>query len=71
LDEPAAERMLQYFRALANGVPDDAPDDDPEWEAVLAFLFNHGQSIDWVMLGNPGGMICAMAERSARAEKIA
>jgi hypothetical protein len=71
LDEPAAERMLQYFCRQADG--DGAPEDDqdPEWEAALAFFFDHGQSLDWIMLGNPGGMITGAAACSARAEKIA
>jgi hypothetical protein len=69
LDEPAAERMLQYFRRQADGAPED--DQDPEWEAAIAFFFDHGQSLDWILVGNPGSMICGAAARSARAKEIA
>jgi hypothetical protein len=66
LDEVAAERMLQYFRRLADGAPED--DQDPEWEAAVAFVGDHGQSLDWILLGDPSGLICLGAAHSARAE---
>jgi hypothetical protein len=69
LDEPAAERMLQYFRRQADGAPED--DQDPEWEAAIAFFLDHGQCLDWIFFGDPGGMITGAVARSARAEEIA
>jgi hypothetical protein len=66
LDEEAAERMLQYFRHRAAG----APDDDQEFQAVVAFSGTHGQSLDWIVMGNPGGMICGAAARSAQAAAL-
>jgi hypothetical protein len=44
-----------------------APEDDQEWEAACAFFYDHGQSLDWIVMGDPGGMICRGAARSARA----
>jgi hypothetical protein len=47
------------------------PSGKTQWEAALAFFFDHGQSLDWILVGNPGGMICGAAARSARAKEIA
>jgi hypothetical protein len=62
LDEEAAARMLRYFRRKAAG----APDNDEEWQAVVAFCGEHGQSLDWIVQGDPAGMICSAAARSRR-----
>ena len=62
LDEEAAARMLRYFRRKAAG----APDNDEEWQAVVAFCGEHGQSLDWIVRGDPAGMICSAAARSRR-----
>jgi hypothetical protein len=62
LDEEAAERMLQYFRHCAAGVSVHGR----EWMAVVTFCGEHGQSLDWIVMGNPGGMICGGAAHSAR-----
>jgi predicted GNAT family acetyltransferase len=43
LDEVAAERALQYFRRQADGAPED--DQDPEWEAAVAFVGDHGSRL--------------------------
>jgi hypothetical protein len=66
LDEAAAARTLAYFRNWAAGGPDDVD----EWMSVVEFLDDHGQSIDWILLGDPGGMICGSASRSARAATL-
>jgi hypothetical protein len=63
LDEDAAARVLAYFRNWSAGGPDDAD----EWMFVVRFLGDHGQSIDWIVRGDPGGMICEGASRSSRA----
>jgi hypothetical protein len=63
LDEQAAQRALQYFRRMAAG----GPENDEEYESVCAFWFDHGQSLDWLINGDPGGLICPAAARSARA----
>jgi hypothetical protein len=63
VDEQAAARSLQYFRSRAAGRPDDGD----EWMATVQFIGSHGQSLDWVVGGDPGGMICAGASRSSRA----
>jgi hypothetical protein len=65
LDEEAAERMLQYFR---NPPPEDDPDD--KFIEVVRWAADHGQSLDWIVDGEPGGMICHGAARSMRAAKL-
>jgi hypothetical protein len=61
MDEKAAEHVLAYFR---NGMPDD------QLDLVIDFFDRHGQSLDWVFLGNPGGMICEGAARSKQAASL-
>src|SRR5262249_21076443 len=51
-----------YFRRLAAGEADD----DDGYQQACTFLGQHGQSLDWVFDGNPGGMICGAAARSPR-----
>jgi hypothetical protein len=60
LDEEGAERTLRYFRRMAKG----GRDNKAEWGAATDFLHRNGQSLDWVILGNPGGMICHAAAQS-------
>ena len=64
LDEERAERTLQYFRSRAAG----SPDDDEEWGRVVEFVHHHGQSLDWIIAGDPGRMICRGAGQSAQAK---
>jgi hypothetical protein len=52
LDETGAARALRYFE---NSGPED------EEAAVLSFAKQYGQSLDWILLGDPGGMICRLA----------
>jgi hypothetical protein len=63
LDEDAAARTLAYFRNRSAGGPDDVD----EWMVAVNFIGDHGQSIDWVVLGDPGGLICKAAKHSERA----
>ena len=65
LDEEAAARMLRYFRRKAAG----APDNDQEWQAVVAFCGEHGQSLDWIVQGDPAGMICSAAARTTHSRR--
>jgi len=60
IDDEAATRALQYYRA-------GCPDDDEWWGATIDFIRSHGQSFDWILLGDPGHMICKVAGLSARA----
>jgi hypothetical protein len=59
-NEKGAERLLQYCRARADGIPDD----DEKYEAIIDFLVANEQSIDWLLMGNPVGMICNCARLS-------
>ena len=52
LDERAAERALAFCRS-------GKPDDEEEWQAFADFVGAHGQSLDWLLLGDPVSMISA------------
>jgi hypothetical protein len=68
LDETAAARTLAYFRA---GFPEESEEDFVEREAVFDFIYGHGQSMDWIILGDPVVLICRAAEHSRRAQLVA
>jgi hypothetical protein len=61
-DENGAIRVLKYCRARGSGELDN----DPEWDFVVEFFCDFGQSFDWVFRGDPVSMVAAMAERSRR-----
>jgi hypothetical protein len=65
LDEDAAARVLRYFqkrtRCKANRKADHT-----EFRFALDFLYDHGQSGDWVFMGRLGPMICQAAAQSPR-----
>jgi hypothetical protein len=63
VDETAAARAVQFFRNCAAGGEDD-PD---EFSAVVDFVNTHGGSLDWLMFGDPRGLICGCAASSPRA----
>jgi hypothetical protein len=44
---------------------DFADGDDPRFHDALQWTFDHGQSLDWLFQGNPGGMIARSAADSA------
>jgi hypothetical protein len=69
IDEAAADRALRYFRRHVEGPPFENEDQDTiEFhEGVVEFVGSHGQSLDWIFDGDPGGMICRLAARSERA----
>jgi hypothetical protein len=60
LDEEGAERTLRYFRRMAKG----GRDNNREYTAAREFLYRNGQSLDWVISGDPRGMICGAAAQS-------
>jgi hypothetical protein len=68
LDEEGAERTLRYFRHRADGGQDD--DRYHELRAANEFLYRNGQSLDWVFVGDPRGMICNAAAQSAGTDPI-
>jgi hypothetical protein len=72
IDEAAADRALRYFRRHVEGPPFDNEDQDTiEFhEGVVEFVGSHGQSLDWIFAGDPGGMICRLAARSKRAGQV-
>jgi hypothetical protein len=57
LDEEGAERTLRYFRRMAKG----GRENTCEMRYAFEFLYRNGQSLDWVICGDPGGMICGAA----------
>jgi hypothetical protein len=61
--EEGAERVLRYFRSQAAGEPDNAE----EWQAIIDFFCSHGQSLDWILSGDPCGLICTVASHSPAA----
>jgi hypothetical protein len=67
IDEAAAQRTLAFFRRYA----EDGSEPDDERKVALDFLHSHGQSIDWVLCGDHGGMICKLAGDSDRAAIMA
>jgi hypothetical protein len=68
LDEAAAARALAYFRA---GFPEESAEDFAERKAMGDFVRSHGQSLDWIIEGDPGGLICRAAAHSRRAQSLA
>jgi hypothetical protein len=56
LDEARAERAIRYFRRLSEGQPE--LEFDPEVSFVSQWVADHGQSFDWIALGDPRSMIC-------------
>jgi hypothetical protein len=38
---------------------------------VTKFISEHGQSLDWILVGNPNSMICILASNSPRADALA
>jgi hypothetical protein len=61
-DEEAAAGMLNYCRGREAGLSDD----ETAWKATLSFFWDYGQSLDYVMYGDPASMIAKSAARSPR-----
>ena len=65
LNEDNASRVLRYFqKCIRMKVHRKA--DYAEFRFALDFLYDHGQSSDWVFLGRLGPMICQAAAMSPR-----
>jgi hypothetical protein len=61
-DQEAAAGMLKYCRDRGAGLPDD----ETAWKATLSFFWDYGQSLDYVVYGDPASMIARSAARSPR-----
>jgi hypothetical protein len=61
-DQEAAAGVLAYCRDRGAGLPDD----ETAWKATLSFFWDYGQSLDYVMYGDPASMIAKSAARSPR-----
>jgi hypothetical protein len=71
-DDEGAERALAYFLRRADGPPfKDEDEDTAAYYQALEFFSSHGQNLDWIHDGNPGGMICGPARSSRRASALA
>jgi len=55
--EERAARFLRYFEHCATGKRDN----DVEWrEAVVDFVSDNGQSLDWLLSGDVAALICKL-----------
>lgn len=68
LDEAGAERVLQFFRKEVEIGPDHENMEgyDDEWTHAILWVRDHGQSFDWLLIGDPDSMIANAAAGSAR-----
>src|SRR5258705_11317187 len=68
MDEDGAARTLAYFWRYVEGPPfKDEDEDTTEFhEGVVKFVGSHGQSLDWILDGDPSSMICMLAALSNR-----
>jgi hypothetical protein len=63
------KRTLQAFmghRSIASEL-----DFDPEQRFVWDWVKDHGQSLDWILSGDPGGMIARGAARQHETDRAA
>jgi hypothetical protein len=70
LDEQGAARVLRYFRQRAEAQPE--PEFDPERKFVWQWVNDYGQSLDWILRGDPRSLICfgAALEHEGRGASI-
>jgi hypothetical protein len=68
VDEPLADQSLSYMRQSA--AIGRAHDDDEGANALFNFMGAHGQNFDWILRGDPSGMIADAAARSPRAAML-
>jgi hypothetical protein len=59
------ERAAQFIENMRTFDDDDGA--DPRFQEVIRWIRDHGQSFDWLLWGDPAGMIC----RSASTNSIA
>lgn len=71
-DEIAGERVLRFFRAAVQfpTTHESQPDYEDEWTFVIRFVHDHGQSLDWLILGEIGELICRAASHSRVAQRV-
>jgi hypothetical protein len=65
-DKEGAERTLRVIQGQVEGKQYY----QREFEAAIEWLLDHGQSIDWILRGDPGGMICQCAHHSRRGQQL-
>ena len=65
IDEARATASLAYLGRQAAG----GPAEEEAEQAAIAFFGDHGQSLDWIFLGDPSGMVCGAAARSVVARQ--
>ena len=71
IDEDGASRALAYFRRHVQGPAfKDEDEDTAALYQAQEFFRSHGQNLDWIHDGNPGGMICTLAKHSQRASVL-
>lgn len=70
-DEIAGERVLRFFRTAVQfpTTHESQPGYEDEWTFVIRFVYDHGQSLDWLILGEIGGLICRAASHSRAAQR--
>jgi hypothetical protein len=61
LDQDEARRALTYCQRRIAGEPEQEDDD-----SLIEFIAASGQSVDWVLFGDPGVMICKLAAGTRR-----
>lgn len=72
MDEDGAACTLAYFRRHVEGPPFENEDQDTtEFTKAGTFVGSHGQSLDWILYGDPSSMICRLAKHSERAIDVA
>jgi hypothetical protein len=63
-DQQRASEFLDAVRQQ-----DYSADDDPKLAIITTWVSDHGQSLDWLYFGDPGGLISRAAARSPSAER--
>ena len=60
-DQAEAQRAIDYCRRRLAGEPEEEDDN-----SLIEFIVACGQSVDWVLFGDPGMMICKLAAGTLR-----
>jgi hypothetical protein len=68
VDYAAANRAIAYCRRVAAGAEEDESPDGP-WAEMLDFLSRHNQCLDWVLCGDPAGMILTQAMNTSSRQR--
>jgi hypothetical protein len=63
-DEEGAARTLRYIEGQVAGKRSLQLEEQP----AIYWLLDHGQSLGWILRGDPGGMICQCAHHSSRGQ---